>query len=215
MNSSFAKLSIGRPRAVVAAMALCALAALAGCAHEATTPVQNAPGATNGATATSTGVAPSDTPPEMAPTPYTAAQIRDSNRPGTVYRFKLEAAGQPAQIKVLEFTSGTNVDRAEVKSVTLDETGKAKAAPEVEHTRWDDLRKHAEFPRAALKVEPGSIEVPAGKFEAMVYTVTAPNGETAKFYFAKSYAGPPVLMVKERGGARVMTMTLMERKAAP
>jgi hypothetical protein len=174
--------------------------------------VPNAPGATNGTSQTSTGTAVSDAPPEMAPTPYTAAQLRDANRPGTAYRYKLEAAGQPPEIKVMEFVGGTS-EGAEVKSVTLDESGKAKAAPEIEHTRWDDLRKHGEFPRALLKVEPGSIEVPAGKFEAMVYTVTAPNGETAKFYFATSYAGPPVMMMKERGGQRVMTMTLIERKA--
>jgi hypothetical protein len=43
--------------------------------------------------------------------------------------------------------------------------------------------------------------------------VTGPNGETAKFYFAKSYAGPPVMMMKERAGARLMTMTLLERRA--
>jgi hypothetical protein len=47
----------------------------------------------------------------------------------------------------------------------------------------------------------------------MVYTVRAPDGETSKLYFAKSHAGPPVLFYTERAGARLMTMTLIERKA--
>jgi hypothetical protein len=151
--------------------------------------------------------------PEMAPTPYTAEEIRAANRPGTVYRYKVETAGEPTQIRVMEFTSGTTAESAEVKSQTLDDSGNAKGPPSVERTAWEDLRKHAEFPRAALSVAPGAIEVPAGKFEARVYTVNAPNGETAKFYFAKSYAGPPVLVQKERAGTRLMTMTLLERKS--
>jgi hypothetical protein len=151
--------------------------------------------------------------PEVAPTPYTAAEIRAANRPGTVYRFKIETSGEPTQISVMEFTSGTNDESAEVKSQILEESGNAIGPPNVQRTAWDDLRKHAEFPRAALSVAPGSIEVPAGKFDAMVYTVNAPNGETAKYYFAKSYAGPPVLVQKERAGTRLMTMTLLERKS--
>ena len=159
------------------------------------------------------GSAPGAPAAEMAPTPYTAEQIRAANGPGTSYRFKLETSGEPAQIKVMEFTSGTSAEIAEVKSQTLDEAGNAKGAASVERTPWDEIRRHAEFPRAGLTVEPGSIAVPAGKFESMVYTVNAPNGETARFYFAKSYAGPPVLFYKERGGVRLMTMTLLERKS--
>jgi hypothetical protein len=189
----------------------------AGCGHESVTRAPSAAGApATPGSPTSTPAAVSDAPPEMAPAPYTTEQLRDANRPGTLYRYKLEMAGEPAQIKVMEFTSGTSAEIAELKSVTFDEAGKTKSPPEVERTPWEKIRRHGEFPRAGLKVEPGSIEVPAGKFDAMVYTVSAPNGETAKFYFAKSYAGPPVLVSKERAGARLMTMTLIERKfAAP
>jgi hypothetical protein len=151
--------------------------------------------------------------PEMAPTPYTVEQLRDGNRPGTTYRYRMETAGEPIRIEVMEFMSGTSADMAEVKSETLDESGKAKSPPTVDRSPWEKIRRHAEFPRAALTVEAGSVEVPAGKFDAMVYTVRAPDGETSKFYFAKSYAGPPVLLYTERAGARLMTMTLIERKS--
>ena len=209
-SESFAR----RPRGLVALASIFVLGALASCGHEPASRAASAPGvAANGASPTSKGPAPSDSAPEMAPTPYSIDQIRAANRPGTVYRYKFETAGEPPQIKVMEFTSGTSAESAEIKSVTLDEAGRAKSAPELERSPWEQIRRHAEFPRAAVRVEPGSIEVPAGKFDAMVYTVSAPNGETSKFYFAKSYAGPPVLMVKERGGTRLMTMTLIERKS--
>jgi hypothetical protein len=149
----------------------------------------------------------------MAPTPYSAEEIRDANRPGTIYRYKVETSGKPVELKVLEFTLGTSAESAEVKDQSLDEAGQAKSPAKIERASWEELRRHAEFPRAGLKVEPGAIEVPAGKFEAMVYTVSAPNGDTMRFYFAKSYAGPPVLFYKERGGARLVTSTLIERRA--
>ncbi|HMI87912.1 MAG TPA: hypothetical protein VK550_27705 [Polyangiaceae bacterium] len=164
-------------------------------------------------TAVSSGAPAAPKAPDMAPTPYTAEQLRDANRPGTVYRYKIEAAGEPTVIKVMKFTSGGSAESAEVKDESLDQAGQPMAPATVEHTPWEDLRRHGEFPRAALAVQPGSIEVPAGKFEVMVYTVTAPNGEVGKFYFAKSYAGPPVLLSKERAGTRLMTMTLIERKS--
>ena len=203
----------GRPRVLVVLTSIFVLGALASCGHDPAPRAAAVPGvAANGPSPTSKGAAPSDSAPEMAPAPYSVDQLRAANRPGTVYRYKLEVAGQPAEIKVMEFTSGTSAESAQIKSLTLDEAGETKSTPEVERSSWEQIRKHGEFPRAALKVEAGSIEVPAGKFDAMVYTVSAPNGETAKFYFAKSYAGPPVLMMKERGGTRLMTMTLIERK---
>jgi hypothetical protein len=194
-------------RLLCRSLAWLAATALAACGHESA----SAPGPS---TAAASSASPSSAAkPEMAPTPYTAEQLRAANRPGTTYRYKIETSGEPVQIQVMEFTSGSSAERAEVKSQTLDESGKAKSPPSVEHTAWADLRRHGEFPRAALTVEPGAVEVPAGKFEVMVYTVSAPNGDTARFHFAKSYAGPPVLVYKERAGTRLMTMTLMERKS--
>jgi hypothetical protein len=149
--------------------------------------------------------------PKMAPPPYTAEQIREANPPGTVYRWKLEAVGQPTMIRVMEFTSGGTTEKAEVRNRLLDEAGRDAQPASVDRAPWDDLRRHGEFPISALKVEPGTIEVPAGKFDVMVYTVSAPNGDITRLYFAKNFAGPPVLFYTDRRGARVMTSTLIER----
>ena len=161
---------------------------------------------------TGPGLVPAPPPGEMAPTPYTAEELRASNPPGTLYRYKVEVAGQPVRIHEMEFASGSSVQTAEVKNRLLDETGREVEPSKVQNTAWEDLRRHAQFPKDALTVERGSIEVPAGRFETDVYTVRGPNGETMRYYFAKSYAGPPVLFYQERRGIRGMTTTLLERK---
>jgi hypothetical protein len=150
---------------------------------------------------------------KMAPAPYTAEQIRAANPPGTVYRYKVEGPGRPAQIRVMQFTNGSSPEKAEVRNEVYDEAGKGTSPPSIDRADWDELRKHGEFPQAALAgVEPGTIEVPAGKFEVTVYTVQAPDGATMRFYFAKNFAGPPVLVTREQSGVRQMTSTLIERK---
>jgi hypothetical protein len=150
---------------------------------------------------------------KMAPAPYTADQIRAANPPGTVYRYKVEGPGRPAQIRVMQFTNGGSPEKAEVRNEVYDEAGQATSPPSIDRADWDELRKHGEFPQSALtSVEPGTIDVPAGKFDVTIYTVKAPDGATMRFYFAKNFAGPPVLFYREQSGVRAMTSTLIERK---
>ena len=151
---------------------------------------------------------------KMAPAPYTAEQIRDANPPGTVSRYKVEGPGRPTQIRVMQFTSGASPEKAEVRNEVYDEAGQSQSPPSIDRAAWDELRKHGEFPQSALtSVEPGTIELPAGKFDVTIYTVKAPDGATMRFYFAKNYAGPPVLFYREQSGVRQMTSTLIERKS--
>ena len=191
-------------------VALLALTYAFGCSHGSTPPATPTPGTASSAAAP----AASNRAPEMAPAPYSAEQIRDANKAGTLYRFKVEATGEPTQVRVLEFTPGTSAEAAEVKNEIFDEGGQSKGPAKVERATWTDVRKHGEFPRDVVQVEPGTIEVPAGKFDATIYTVHGPNNEVMRFYFAKTYAGPPVLSYKERAGVRLYTSTLLERRTA-
>ena len=190
-------------------IALLALTYVLGCGHESTPPVTPTASA-----ASSAAPAASNRAPEMAPAPYSAEQLRDANRPGTLYRFKVEASGEPTQVSVMELTTGTSAEDAEVKNEIFDEAGQSKGPAKIDRKSWAELRKRGEFPRDVVSVEPGNIEVPAGKFDATIYTVHLPNSEVMRFYFAKSYAGPPVLSYTERAGVRLFTSTLLERRAA-
>jgi len=192
---------------------ICGLAfSLAACARDAPlSPRSNVPSPPVASSSTPPN-AGSDAPPDMAPTPYSSDEIRAANRPGTIYRYKVEKAGEPSRIEVLQIKTAS-ADTVELETQELDEAGKALQPARVDKATWEELRRHAEFPRASLAVEVGVVDVPAGKFDVNVYTVRTPNGDTMRFHFAKSYAGPPVLFWTERGATRVMTQTLIERRS--
>jgi hypothetical protein len=81
---------------------------------------------------------------------------------------------------------------------------------------WKELQAHGSFPEKDTKITEETIEIPAGKFDCWLYTVTrqTPDGKPAKisFHFAKSLAGPPVKMVQETDGKVETTMVLVECK---
>jgi hypothetical protein len=154
------------------------------------------------------GASPSPTA-AVLPTPYTAEQIRDASHVGRTYVFRVERAGQLATLHSITFTSVTP-DAAELRTETRDEHGAITEGPTVSHAAWDELRRHAEFPRDATTVSHESITVPVGTFECTVYVVRGEGGEVSHFYFARERPGPPVMFYVERGGVRVVTNTLVE-----
>ncbi|MEO6575843.1 MAG: hypothetical protein ABIP89_18470 [Polyangiaceae bacterium] len=145
---------------------------------------------------------------EFAPTPYTAEQIRKATAVGRTYDFRTEVAGAPTRRLTIAFTKVTDAE-VETRNSLLDEQGKEMATPRISTSTWDELRKHAEFPRATTVIADEKITVPAGTFECARYTVTEASGEVSKFYFAKKMPGPPILFMTDKQGTRVMTTTLI------
>lgn len=137
----------------------------------------------------------------MYPTPYTADQIRDATKPGRTYKLDIETAGSPKGQRVMTFTK---VDAEGAELVT------DGGAPK--RVTWEELRKHAEFPKPVVSTRQEKITVPAGTFDCVVYVVQGDPGEVRTFYFAKALPGAPVLFFTEKDGKRVMTSTLVEHK---
>jgi hypothetical protein len=148
----------------------------------------------------------------LYPTPYTAEQIRDATRPGRLFAFRLEVAGKPTVVQATEFTR-VERDRAELVTTIRDAAGRVIETRPAKWVGWEDLRKHAEFARDRVTTAEESITVPTGTFRCVVYRVRGDAGETEVFYFAKDQPGPPVLFYSEKGGARVMTSTMIEVRA--
>jgi len=152
---------------------------------------------------------------ETAPTPYTAAQIRDASRAGRTYVYRIEAPGAAPRTTTITFLKVTP-EEAETRSTTVDEKTGAAVQPEKEsRATWDELRRHAEFPRAATTITDETITVPAGTFDCKVYAVVErkeANAPHMRFYFAKAMPGAPVLITIDKGGARVHTQTLLVHK---
>lgn len=143
---------------------------------------------------------------EMAPTPYTAAQIRDASPAGRRVVYKVEEDGKPAVRRVIEFVK-SDANGADTRASTMDSSGRVLDSTE-EHASWDELRSHAEFPKGDVDIKHRTISVPLGTLECTVYKVTGQNGAVTTLYFADTLPGPPVFFYVEVGGKRVRTQTM-------
>jgi hypothetical protein len=163
-----------------------------------------------------TASAPSAPPPasaapvDLAPAPFTSEQIRGASRPGRTYVWRVETAGKPTVKRRIVFTK-VEPERAEIELSVVDEDGKEIEKSPPKSVTWDELRKHGEFPRSHLTARDETLQVPAGTFDCVVYTVTEGDQVTA-YYFAKKLPGAPIYFFTDKGGQRVMTSTLMEHR---
>ncbi len=147
--------------------------------------------------------------PELADSPFTAEQIRDATKNGRSYRYRFETP-RGKEIQVVTFT-GVEDAHVEVKTRTETEDGK-ELDTNTKRVTWEEIRKLAAFPKSQLTTSQESINVPAGKFDAMVYVVSDPrSGERTKFFFAKELPGAPVMFVTtDKSGGMVRTGTLLQ-----
>lgn len=150
---------------------------------------------------------------DIAPMPYTAEQIHAACPVGRVVSFRVEVADKPTVIHVMRFVASTD-EGADIESSVLDEKGSPIGETEKQHATWDELCHHAAFPRNATKIEDGIADTPAGRFPSRIYSVRGKDDIT-QFYFAVDRPGPPVLVVTERNGGRVRSMTLLPSVPAP
>lgn len=144
---------------------------------------------------------------EMAPTPFTAAQIRDATRNGRRYEWKVEANGKPTQWLEITFHD-VDANGATIYRGGRDDEEQPMTTTAVPVT-WEELQGHARFPAGATTRSEGSVTTPAGTYDCVVYRVTTDDGSLRVFYFAKSMPGAPVLHYSERNGERLETSTLV------
>jgi hypothetical protein len=147
-----------------------------------------------------------------APTPYTAAQIRETNPPGSRLVFRLELTGQPAAVRVIEFVGG-DATLAVVESSMLTEQGQPIGDVDRSEATWVELRDHAAFPADRTRRVRSIATVPLGRFEVWQYTVESEEGGapvTTRYSFAVDRPGPPVLLEQEADGQVTLRMALVE-----
>lgn len=131
---------------------------------------------------------------------------------GRRYVFDVEAQGEAPRQQMVTFTE-VNDDGLESQSVVRDERGAELKPPKKIKATWEELRKHAEFPREAVTLGEEMVALPAGIFDCVVYTVRkgeGPADEISRFYFAKSLPGAPVFFTTDKAGVRVFTQKLVE-----
>jgi hypothetical protein len=200
-----------RTLAVAGAVALSfALGALA-CDPPAAAPAPALPSAQSAPAGVAPPV-PGDPPStELAPAPFTSAQIRDASRPGRTWVWYVEVAGRAAVRRRVSITK-VEPERAEMESAVLDDTGKEIERTPPRSVAWDDLRKHGEFPKAKLTTREEVIKAPAGVFACLVYVVQEAPDEVTTYYFAKQLPGAPIYFFTDKAGQRTMTSTLLDHR---
>jgi hypothetical protein len=146
--------------------------------------------------------------PQHHPTPFSADQIRDASRPGTVITYRIESAGGDAHLDRWEFLGGDDDGgRRRRWTETLD--GDVIEDPVELEARWIDLQRHASYPVATTRLTVGSVVTPAGEFDCWVYVIANDDGTITKAAFARGEPGPPVHMETTADGEVVFRMMLV------
>ena len=170
---------------------------------------------TASATAITSEAPPPDPDEGRAKTPYTREQIRDATPEGRSLTFVMESPDKPPVQKRFRFLASDD-ERTTIITELLDSNGKTIGTPENVSSTWEELRRHASFPKESTTIEDATAETPAGSFAAWRYIVVEASDEGTKrtvAYFAKDLPGPPVDLAVEMNGQLVMTMTLIHYSA--
>ncbi len=150
--------------------------------------------------------------PDHAPTPFSAAEIREGCPNGRTTKYRIEMAGKPGVFQVSTFVNGDR-EATSFEAITLDMKGKQVGEKQTARAKWEELQAHASFPQAMTRISTESHTTPAGTFDCWLYVVTSEKEgkkEVKRFWFAKSLPGPPICCEQTVNGNRVFRMTLVE-----
>lgn len=128
---------------------------------------------------------------EHWPTPYTAEQIRDAWYEG----FWLETEIVTAEGSSFERTVVTAHSPGQVtlRVTVFDGAHQPLGEPVDVVATWEELRLHAEFPRARADRTRHRAETPLGPVEGYLYRVDGErDGEVREYFFSRDHPGPPV-----------------------
>ena len=135
--------------------------------------------------------------PGLAPTPFTADEIRDGCRPGRVIGREATAGGVTTRITSRYLTADD--EGGEIETTVYAADGSV-AEREVDRVSWAELQGHAAFPADRTTIEPVRLDTPMGPADCLLYTVLE-DGVTTRFWFATGRPGMPVRVETEQSGA--------------
>lgn len=147
----------------------------------------------------------------IAPRPFTAEQIREAMPVGFSVRSQLEVAGRPPMVQVMRVV-GSTPEQATMQVHMESPEGELVGDVATQTETWTGLRDHATFTAADTLRTDVLVEVPAGRFEAWLYSVvTADVSRTvvSRFHFAKELPGPPVRYERLEDGQTTYLLTLL------
>lgn len=132
--------------------------------------------------------------PDHAPTPFSAAEIRQGCPLNRKIVFQVETFGKPMFFQTMIFDVPTN-EGTTVESFTKTADGKMVGKRQYLISKWTELQAHASFPAKDTVITNEKYTTPAGTFDCWLYTIsTEATGKKGvkKLWFAKNLPGPPV-----------------------
>lgn len=143
-----------------------------------------------------------------APTPFTAAEIRNATSVGKSITRRVEAVGEESFLLISTYVecddAGATLERSRR---SLD--GALLGEPQAMKTTWLDLQRHASFPAGDTTIEPERIETAIGALDCLRYTVRD-GGTDEIFWFATSLPGMPVQQMTRTDGQIVASVVVVD-----
>jgi len=136
---------------------------------------------------------------DLAPTPFTAAEIRESCPDGHRLLVRTVLGGK-VSFHCDSFAAG-DADGCALTQVVTDASGTPVDEPRTSRVTWRELQEHAAFPAAATTIGRERIDSPLGELDCLRYDVRRATG-TSTFWFATRHPGMPV-RYETADGARV------------
>jgi hypothetical protein len=150
--------------------------------------------------------------PGLAPTPFTADEIRVGCPAGRTIRLRVESLGEPPFERVSRFTacdeSGATLERSAFGS-----DGTPLGEPTASRVTWLELQAHASFPVSATTIEPEQLETPIGSLDCLRYTVQD-GGNEYVFWFSVDLPGMPIKYLSRVDGETTSTSTVISNTVA-
>ena len=134
--------------------------------------------------------------PGLAPTPFTADEIRDGCRPGRQISREATANGRTTR-STSRYLSADD-DGGDIETTAYADDGSV-AEREVERVTWAELQGHAAFPAERTTIEQVRLDTPMGAADCLLYTVTA-DDVVRRFWFDTRRPGMPVRVETEEAG---------------
>ncbi|WP_309064826.1 hypothetical protein [Microbacterium sp.] len=144
--------------------------------------------------------------PGLLPTPFTAAEIRESSRAGKTILLRVEQPDGTSYERVNRFRDGDD-EGATLEQWRTDAPGELSSR----RVTWRELQEHAAFAADRTTVTSETVDLPLGRLECLRYeTRDEPDAVPATFWFALAHPGMPVRFDAPAAGGGVIRTTVLE-----
>ncbi|MEY9952394.1 hypothetical protein [Leifsonia sp. EB34] len=146
--------------------------------------------------------------PGLAPTPFTAAEIRAGCPTGRV-----SVVRSPNGLTAIRFAEG-DAEGAWIEDTPLDDSGKPAGPVERERSTWLELQEHAAFPAEHTTIDRVELPGPLERRRCLRYTVRRGDA-TLVFWFAVDLPGMPIRVERTEDGETRTTLEVVSVSGVP